>query len=40
MSKIKKVDEVTDLRVYTRFTKDEGMLSFHSAIAQREENPQ
>ena len=25
MSKIKKVDEVTDLSVYTKFTKDEGI---------------
>jgi hypothetical protein len=32
MSKIKKVDEVTDLSVYTRFTKDEGMFQIEARI--------
>ena len=32
MSKIKKVDEVTDLSVYTRFTKDEGMFQISAAV--------
>ncbi len=41
MSKIKKVDEVTDLSVYTKFTKDEGMFqieaSVYSMVEQREQ---
>ena len=41
MSKIKKVDEVTDLSVYTRFTKDEGMFqieaSVYSMVEQKEQ---
>jgi len=41
MSKIKKVDEVTDLSVYTRFTKDEGMFqieaSVYSMVQQKEQ---
>ena len=32
MSKIKKVDEVTDLSVYTRFTKDEGMFQIEASV--------
>jgi hypothetical protein len=32
MSKIKKVDEVTDLSVYTRFTKDEGMFQIEAGV--------
>ena len=34
MSKIKKVDEVTDLSVYTSFTKDEGMFQIDSRRIQ------
>ena len=41
MGKIKKVDEVTDLSVYTRFTKNEGMFqieaSVYSMVEQREQ---
>ena len=41
MSKIIKVDEVTDLSVFTRFTKDEGMFqieaSIYSMVEQREQ---
>ena len=41
MGKIKKVDEVTDLSVYTRFTKDEGMFqieaSVYSMVEQKEQ---
>ena len=41
MSKIKKVDEVTDLSVYTKFTKDEGMFqieaSVYSMVEQKEQ---
>ena len=32
MSKIKKVDEVTDLSVYTKFTKDEGMFQIEASV--------
>ena len=32
MSKIIKVDEVTDLNVYTKFTKDEGMFQIEANI--------
>ena len=32
MSKIKKVDEVTDLSVYTRFTKNEGMFQIEASV--------
>ena len=32
MSKIKKVDEVTDLSVFTRFTKDEGMFQIEASV--------
>ena len=32
MSKIKKVDEVTDLSVYTKFTKDEGMFQIEAGV--------
>ena len=32
MSKIKKVDEVTDLSVYTSFTKDEGMFQIEAGV--------
>ena len=32
MSKIKKLDEVTDLSVYTRFTKDEGMFQIEASV--------
>ncbi len=32
MSKIKKIDEVTDLSVYTRFTKDEGMFQIEASV--------
>ena len=32
MSKIKKVDEVTDLSVYTKFTKDEGMFQIIAGV--------
>ena len=32
MSKIKKVDEVTDLSVYTSFTKDEGMFQIIAGV--------
>ena len=32
MGKIKKVDEVTDLSVYTRFTKDEGMFQIEASV--------
>ena len=41
MGKIKKVDEVTDLSVFTRFTKDEGMFqieaSVYSMVEQKEQ---
>ena len=32
MGKIKKVDEVTDLSVYTRFTKNEGMFQIEASV--------
>ena len=32
MSKIKKVDEITDLSVYTKFTKDEGMFKIEASV--------
>ena len=32
MSKIKKVDEITDLSVYTKFTKDEGMFQIIAGV--------
>tara|TARA_B110001452_G_scaffold81773_1_gene66872 strand:+ start:183 stop:503 length:321 start_codon:yes stop_codon:yes gene_type:complete len=32
MSKIKKVDEITDLSVYTKFTKDEGMFQIEARV--------
>ena len=32
MSKIIKVDEVTDLSVFTRFTKDEGMFQIEASV--------
>jgi hypothetical protein len=32
MSKIKKVEEVTDLSVFTRFTKDEGMFQIEASV--------
>ena len=32
MGKIKKVDEVTDLSVFTRFTKDEGMFQIEASV--------
>ena len=32
MSKIKKVDEITDLSVYTKFTKDEGMFQIEAGV--------
>jgi hypothetical protein len=32
MSKIKKVDEITDLSVFTKFTKDEGMFQIEASI--------
>jgi len=32
MSKIKKVDEITDLSVYTKFTKDEGMFQIEASV--------
>ena len=32
MSKIKKVDEVTDLSVFTKFTKDEGMFQIEASV--------
>ena len=32
MSKIKKVDEVADLSVYTKFTKDEGMFQIEANV--------
>ncbi len=32
MSKIKKVDEVTDLSVFTKFTKDEGVFQIESSV--------
>ena len=32
MSKIKKVDEVTDLSVFTKFTKDEGMFQIEARV--------
>ena len=32
MSKIKKVDEITDLSVYTKFTKDEGMYQIQAGV--------
>ena len=32
MSKIKKVDEVTDLSVFTSFTKDEGMFQIIASV--------
>ena len=32
MSKIKKVDEVTDLSVYTKFIKDEGMFQIEAGV--------
>ena len=32
MSKIKKVDEATDLSVYTKFTKDEGMFQIEARV--------
>lgn len=41
MGKIKKVDEVTDLSVFTRFTKNEGMFqieaSVYSMVEQKEQ---
>ena len=38
MSKIKKVDEVTDLSVYTRFTKDEGMFQIEASVYSMVQN--
>ena len=32
MSKIKKVDEITDLSVYTKFTKDEGVFQIEASV--------
>ena len=32
MSKIKKVDEITDLSVFTKFTKDEGMFQIEANV--------
>ena len=32
MSKIKKVDETTDLSVYTKFTKDEGVFQIEASV--------
>ena len=32
MSKIKKVDEITDLSVYTKFIKDEGMFLIEAGV--------
>ena len=32
MSKIKKVDEITDFSVFTRFTKDEGMFQIEAGV--------
>ena len=32
MSKIKKVDEITDLSVFTKFTKDEGMFKIEANV--------
>ena len=32
MGKIKKIDEVTDLSVYTKFTKDEGMFQIEARV--------
>ena len=32
MSKIKKVDEVTDLSVFTKFTKDEGLFQIEASV--------
>ena len=32
MSKIKKVQEITDLSVYTKFTKDEGMFQVEAGV--------
>ena len=32
MSKIKKVQEITDLSVYTSFTKDEGMFQIEASV--------
>jgi len=32
MSKIKKVDEVTDLSVFTKFTKDDGMFKIEASV--------
>ena len=32
MSKIKKVDEITDLSVFTKFTKDEGMFQIEASV--------
>ena len=32
MSKIKKVDEITDLSVFTKFTKDEGMFQIEARV--------
>ncbi len=32
MSKIKKVDEITDLSVFTKFTKDEGIFQIEAGV--------
>ena len=32
MSKIKKVEEITDLSVFTKFTKDEGMFQIEASV--------
>ena len=32
MSKIKKVNEITDLSVFTKFTKDEGMFQIEASV--------
>ena len=32
MSEIKKVDEITDLSVFTKFTKDEGMFQIEASV--------
>ena len=32
LNQIKKVDEVTDLSVYTKFTKDEGMFQIEASV--------
>ena len=43
MSKIKKLEEITDLSVYTKFSKDEGMFqieaSIYSMVSNRVHSP-